>query len=89
MNYHEPELRKEPRMSTNNMQEAFARLEAHRRELEAQIVFELEAKFLSTPERTARIIASHDFSLTRASFDNEESQSGNDSHTTISWIGDE
>lgn len=76
-------------MSTNNMQEAFARLEAHRRELEAQIVFELEEKFLSTPERTSRITASHDVSLIRASFDNEETESGNDSHTTISWIDDE
>jgi hypothetical protein len=71
------------------MQEAFARLEAHRRELEAQIVFELEAKYLSIPERTSSIIASHDFSPTRARFDNEESESGNDSHTTISWIEDE
>ncbi len=75
-------------MSTN-MQEAFARLEAHRRELEAQIVFELEAKYLSIPERTSSIIASHGFSPTRASFDNEETTSGNDSHTTISWIEDE
>ena len=75
-------------MSTN-MQEAFARLEAHRRELEAQIVFELEAKYLSTPERTSSIIASHAFSPNRASFDNEETESGNDSHTTISWIEDE
>ena len=88
MNYHEPELRKEKRMSTN-MQEAFARLEAHRRELEAQIVFELEAKFLSTPERTSSIIASHAVSHAMASFDNEESASGNDSHTTISWMDDD
>ena len=76
-------------MSTNNMQQAFARLEAHRRELEAQIVFELEAKFLSAPERTSAIIASHDVSHALASFDNEESASGNDSHTTISWMDDE
>ncbi|MFC2177109.1 hypothetical protein ACFLRH_01690 [Actinomycetota bacterium] len=76
-------------MSTNNMQEAFARLEAHRRELEAQIVFELEAKFLSTPERTSRIIASHRVSHAQASFDGEETTSGNDSHTTIGWVDDE
>ena len=75
-------------MSTN-MQEAFDRLEAHRRELEAQIVFELEAKFLSAPEKTSRIIASHDVKQPQASFDSEETSSGNDSHTTISWIEDE
>ncbi len=76
-------------MSTNPMQQAFARLEAHRRELEAQIVFELEAKFLSTTERPSQIIASHHVGHARASFDNEETTSGNDSHTTISWIDDE
>ena len=76
-------------MSTNQMQQAFARLEAHRRELEAQIVFELEAKFLSKPESASRIVASHDLSRTQAAFDNEETTSGNDSHTTISWIDDE
>ena len=76
-------------MSTSNMQKAFARLEAHRRELEAQIVFELEAKFLSDPEKTSRIIASHELNHAKASFDNEETTSGNDSHTTISWIEDE
>ena len=76
-------------MSTNQMQQAFARLEAHRRELEAQIVFELEEKFLSNPERASRIVASHDLNHTQVAFDNEETTSGNDSHTTISWIDDE
>jgi hypothetical protein len=71
------------------MEQAFARLEAHRRELEAQIVCELEAKFLSTPERPSTIIASHYVSDTLATFDNEDTTSGNDSHTTISWIDDD
>lgn len=73
-------------MSSNQMQAAFARLEAHRKELEMQIVFDLQRKFLSTDEHVARMIATHDGSYIRASFDTEETSSENDSHITISWI---
>lgn len=73
-------------MASTPMQQAFARLEAHRRELEMQIVFDLQRKFLSSEERVSRIQASHDGSHIRASFDTEESESNNDSHITISWM---
>jgi hypothetical protein len=76
-------------MSINPMQAAFARLEAHRRELEMQIVSDLQRKFLSSDQPTYRMTSSHDGSHIRASFDNEESESNNDSHITISWIDDE
>lgn len=73
-------------MSTNPMQAAFARLEAHRKELEMQIVFDLQRKFLSSDEHVCRMVASHDGSYLRASFDTEETHSDNDSHITIAWI---
>jgi hypothetical protein len=70
------------------MQAAFARLEAHRRELELQIVSDLHRKFLNVDQPTYRISASHDGSHVQATFDTEETSSGNDSHITISWIDD-
>ena len=76
-------------MSTNPMQAAFARLEAHRKELEMQIVYDLQRKVLSSDDRVYRMTSSHDGSHIRASFDTEESTSNNDSHITISWIEDE
>ena len=89
MNYHAQQPRKEPNMSTNPMQAAFARLEAHRKELEMQIVYDLQRKFLSSDQRVYRMTSSHDGSHIRASFDTEESESNNDSHITISWVEDE
>lgn len=71
---------------SNPMRAAFARLEAHRKELEMQIVFDLQRKFLSSDEHVSRMIASHDGSYVRATFDSEETSSDNDSHITISWI---
>ena len=76
-------------MSTNPMQAAFARLEAHRKELEMQIVYDLQRKFLSTDQRVYRTSASHDGSHLRASFDTEETKSNNDSHISISWVDEE
>jgi len=73
----------------NPMKAAFARLEAHRRELEMQIVHDLERKFFTAGGPTYRMAASHDGSHIRCSFDNEESTSHNDSHITISWADDE
>jgi len=73
-------------MSSNPMHQAFARLEAHRKELEMQIVFDLQRKFLTSNERVGRMSASHDGNHIKASFDTEETQSDNDSHITISWI---
>lgn len=89
MNYHAKQTRKEPDMSTNPMQAAFARLEAHRRELEMQIVCDLQRKFLTTDQRAYRMTSSHDGSHIQASFDTDESESNNDSHITISWVEDE
>jgi hypothetical protein len=71
------------------MQAAFARLEAHRKELEMQIVYDLQRKFLSSDQRVYRMSASHDGSHIRATFDTEETTSDNNSHITISWIEDE
>ena len=76
-------------MSNNPMQAAFARLEAHRKELEMQIVFDLQRKFLSSDDHVARMVASHDGRSIKATFDNEETTSNNDSHITISWIENE
>jgi len=76
-------------MSTNRMHEAFARLDAHRKELEMQIVSDLERKFLITKERVTHVVASHDGGHIMTSFDTEETSSNNDSHITISWIEDE
>ncbi|MCP3974110.1 MAG: hypothetical protein GY720_06415 [bacterium] len=76
-------------MASTPMQQAFARLEAHRKELEMQIVFDLQRKFLSSDERVSRIQSSHDGSHIKASFDTEESTSNNDSHITISWMEDD
>jgi hypothetical protein len=71
---------------SNTMKAAFARLEAHRKELEMQIVFDLQRKFLSSDEHVIRMVSSHDGSYIKASFDTEETDSNNDSHITISWI---
>ncbi|NND03563.1 MAG: hypothetical protein HKN91_12330 [Acidimicrobiia bacterium] len=71
---------------SNPMKAAFARLEAHRKELEMQIVFDLQRKFLSSDENVIRMVSSHDGSYIKASFDTEETDSNNDSHITISWI---
>ena len=71
---------------SNPMKAAFARLEAHRKELEMQIVFDLQRKFLSTDENVMRMVSSHDGSYIKATFDTEETNSNNDSHITISWI---
>jgi len=73
---------------SNPMKAAFARLEAHRKELEMQIVFDLQRKFLSTDEHVIQMVSSHDGSYIKASFDTEETNSNNDSHITISWIED-
>ena len=73
---------------SNPMKAAFARLEAHRKELEMQIVFDLQRKFLSSDEHVIQMVSSHDGSYIRASFDTEETASNNDSHITISWIED-
>lgn len=71
---------------SNLMRAAFDRLEAHRKELERQIVLDLQRKFLSTDEHISHMAASHDGSYIRARFDTEESSSNNDSHITISWV---
>ena len=71
---------------SNPMKAAFARLEAHRKELEMQIVFDLQRKFLATDEHVIQMVSSHDGSYIKASFDTEETNSNNDSHITISWI---
>jgi len=71
---------------SNTMKAAFARLEAHRKELEMQIVFDLQRKFLSSDEHVIQMVASHDGSYIKASFDTEETSSNNDSHITISWL---
>lgn len=76
-------------MASTPMQQAFARLEAHRKELEMQIVFDLQRKFLSGHERASRIESSHDGSHIKANFDTEETESNNDSHITIAWIADD
>ena len=73
---------------SNPMQAAFARLEAHRKELEMQIVFDLQRKFLSSDENVIRVLSSHDGSYIKATFDTEETSSNNGSHITISWIED-
>ena len=73
---------------SNPMQVAFARLEAHRKELEMQIVFDLQRKFLSSDENVIRMLSSHDGSYIKATFDTEETSSNNGSHITISWIED-
>ena len=73
---------------SNTMKAAFARLEAHRKELEMQIVFDLQRKFLSTDEHVVEMVSSHDGSYIKAQFDTEETSSQNGSHITISWIED-
>ena len=76
-------------MATNPMQAAFARLEAHRRELEMQIVLDLQKKFLAADEKVRDIVASHDGSHLQVRFDTEDTDSANDSHITITWIDED
>jgi len=68
---------------------ALERLEARRRQLEHQIVDELEARFFSTTDEPMTLIeASHDGNhVAGSNIDTTGAVTSNASHITVAWLG--